>query len=144
MALDPEKAPPEVPGEREKLLEPLAPKSPLEEAPGVSSEAEKNGDALKEPLSLGVAPFPPHGGPPSRPKDYLCLAIFACFCPIWPINAVALVFSIMSRNSGQQGDLDGARRLGRVARFLSLLSILLGSVIILTCSLNFAGLLKAN
>uniref|UniRef100_A0A8C3UTU0 Trafficking regulator of GLUT4 (SLC2A4) 1 n=1 Tax=Catharus ustulatus TaxID=91951 RepID=A0A8C3UTU0_CATUS len=53
-----------------------------------------------------------------RPRDYLVLAIFSCFCPVWPINIVALVFSIMSRNSGQQGDTDGARRLGRMARLL--------------------------
>lgn len=30
-----------------------------------------------------------------RPRDYLVLAIFSCFCPVWPINVVALVFSIM-------------------------------------------------
>lgn len=30
-----------------------------------------------------------------RPRDYLVLAIFSCFCPVWPINIVALVFSIM-------------------------------------------------
>lgn len=30
-----------------------------------------------------------------RPQDYLVLAIFSCFCPVWPINVVALVFSIM-------------------------------------------------
>nr|XP_005999725.1 PREDICTED: tumor suppressor candidate 5 [Latimeria chalumnae] len=31
----------------------------------------------------------------SQPKDYLILAIFSCFCPIWPVNIVALVYSIM-------------------------------------------------
>ncbi|XP_062363321.1 trafficking regulator of GLUT4 1 [Cinclus cinclus] len=65
-----------------------------------------------------------------RPRDYLVLAIFSCFCPVWPINIVALVFSIMSRNSGQQGDTDGARRLGRMARLLSIVSIVLGTIII--------------
>uniref|UniRef100_A0A674ICI2 Trafficking regulator of GLUT4 (SLC2A4) 1/pseudo n=1 Tax=Terrapene triunguis TaxID=2587831 RepID=A0A674ICI2_9SAUR len=75
-----------------------------------------------------------------RPLDYLVLAIFSCFCPVWPINIVALVFSIMSRNSGQQGDLDGARRLGRMARLLSIVSIVLGIlIIVLYCSLNFTG-----
>ncbi|XP_039364406.1 trafficking regulator of GLUT4 1 [Mauremys reevesii] len=73
-----------------------------------------------------------------RPLDYLVLAIFSCFCPVWPINIVALVFSIMSRNSGQQGDMDGARRLGRMARLLSIVSIVLGIlIIVLYCSLNF-------
>ncbi|KAJ7403403.1 Tumor suppressor candidate 5 like protein [Pitangus sulphuratus] len=65
-----------------------------------------------------------------RPRDYLVLAIFSCFCPVWPLNIVALVFSIMSRNSGQQGDTDGARRLGRMARLLSIVSIVLGTIII--------------
>ncbi|XP_040278045.1 trafficking regulator of GLUT4 1 [Bufo bufo] len=31
----------------------------------------------------------------NRPTDYLVLAIFSCFCPVWPVNIVALVFSIM-------------------------------------------------
>ncbi|XP_063002698.1 trafficking regulator of GLUT4 1 [Elgaria multicarinata webbii] len=81
---------------------------------------------------------------PGRSRDYLLLAIFSCFCPIWPINILALVFSIMSRNSHQQGDVDGAKRLGRVARFLSILSIVLGTLIIVICAMNFAGLLKSN
>ncbi|KAM6467294.1 trafficking regulator of GLUT4 1 [Liasis olivaceus] len=79
-----------------------------------------------------------------RSPDYLPLAIFSCFCPIWPVNILALVFSIMSRNSNLQGDVDGARRLGRVARFLSILSIVLGSVIIVICAVNVAGLFKRN
>ncbi|KAG8147941.1 hypothetical protein E2320_022611, partial [Naja naja] len=32
---------------------------------------------------------------PERSPDYLPLAIFSCFCPIWPVNILALVFSIM-------------------------------------------------
>ncbi|NXB72617.1 TUSC5 protein, partial [Donacobius atricapilla] len=75
-----------------------------------------------------------------RPRDYLVLAISSCFCPVWPINIVALVFSIMSRNSGQQGDTDGARRLGRMARLLSIVSIVLGTIIIvLYISLSVRG-----
>uniref|UniRef100_A0A8C6ZMQ9 PRRT2 protein n=1 Tax=Nothoprocta perdicaria TaxID=30464 RepID=A0A8C6ZMQ9_NOTPE len=45
-----------------------------------------------------------------------------------------------SRNSGQQGDLDGARRLGRMARLLSIVSIILGTIIIvLYVSLSVRG-----
>ncbi|XP_036393381.1 trafficking regulator of GLUT4 1 [Megalops cyprinoides] len=66
-----------------------------------------------------------------KPRDYLLLVIFSCFCPVWPVNIVALVYSIMSRNSLQQGDVDGARRLGRLARLLSIVSIVLGLVIII-------------
>lgn len=35
--------------------------------------------------------------------------------------------------------MDGAHRLGRVARYLSILSMVLGVIIILFCSLKFAG-----
>ncbi|XP_042298473.1 trafficking regulator of GLUT4 1 [Sceloporus undulatus] len=93
-------------------------------------------------LSLGRTSSSLHEA--SRPRDYLLLAIFSCFCPIWPVNILALVFSIMSRNSSQQGDMDGARRLGRVARFLSILSIVLGSVIIVLCSMNLAGVFTSD
>lgn len=33
--------------------------------------------------------------PPPPLRSYLCLAIFTCFCPAFPVNIVALVFSIM-------------------------------------------------
>ncbi|RXM30340.1 Transmembrane protein 233 [Acipenser ruthenus] len=29
------------------------------------------------------------------PKNYLFLTIFTCFCPAYPVNIVALVFSVM-------------------------------------------------
>lgn len=41
------------------------------------------------------------------------------------------VFFIQSRNSLQQGDIDGARRLGRLARLLSIVAIVLGLVAII-------------
>lgn len=65
-----------------------------------------------------------------KPKDYLILVILSCFCPVWPVSIVALVYSVMSRNSLQNGDIDGARRLGRLARLLSIVSIFLGVLII--------------
>uniref|UniRef100_A0A8C9WP00 Proline-rich transmembrane protein 2 n=1 Tax=Scleropages formosus TaxID=113540 RepID=A0A8C9WP00_SCLFO len=64
------------------------------------------------------------GLPGAKPRDYLFLAILSCFCPVWPLNIVALTFSVMSRNSLQQGNVDGARRLGRVAKLLSVVSLL--------------------
>lgn len=30
-----------------------------------------------------------------RPRDYLILVILSCFCPVWPVSIVALVYSIM-------------------------------------------------
>lgn len=38
---------------------------------------------------------------------------------------------LQSRNSLQVGDIDGARRLGRLARLLSIVSIVMGVVIII-------------
>ncbi|XP_068601920.1 trafficking regulator of GLUT4 1 [Brachionichthys hirsutus] len=71
-----------------------------------------------------------------KPKDYLFLVIMSCFCPVWPVSIVALVYSIMSRNNLQVGDIDGARRLGRLARLLSIVSIVLGIVIIVCVSIS--------
>ncbi|KAK7830101.1 hypothetical protein U0070_003556 [Myodes glareolus] len=74
------------------------------------------------------------------PKDYLILAIASCFCPVWPLNLIPLIFSIMSRSSVQQGDMDGARRLGRLARLLSITFIILGIVIIIVAvTVNFTA-----
>ncbi|XP_070837907.1 trafficking regulator of GLUT4 1 [Chaetodon trifascialis] len=80
----------------------------------------------------------------SKPRDYLILAILSCFCPLWPINIVALTFSVMSRNSLQQGNVDGARRLGRNAMILSVVSILGGiAIITATIALNWGLILKS-
>lgn len=34
-----------------------------------------------------------------KPKDYLILVIMSCFCPVWPVSIVALVYSIMVSNN---------------------------------------------
>ena len=31
----------------------------------------------------------------SKVKDYMLLSVLACFCPVWPINIVGFVYSIM-------------------------------------------------
>lgn len=41
--------------------------------------------------------------PPSPLRSYLCLTIFTCFCPAYPVNIVALVFSIMVRKFSVNG-----------------------------------------
>ncbi|CAN9512420.1 unnamed protein product [Ophioblennius macclurei] len=77
-------------------------------------------------------------GPPPPLRSYLCLTIFTCFCPAYPVNIVALVFSIMSRNSYFQGDFDGSRRLGKNALYVALASIFIGLLIIATtCIVHF-------
>uniref|UniRef100_A0A8C5I9X1 Proline-rich transmembrane protein 2 n=1 Tax=Gouania willdenowi TaxID=441366 RepID=A0A8C5I9X1_GOUWI len=68
-------------------------------------------------------------------KDYLFLSVLACFCPVWPINIVGFVYSVMVRAS-VQGNLDGAVRLGRVAKMLSIVSLVGGAVIIIACIVN--------
>lgn len=54
------------------------------------------------------------------PRNYLWLSIVSCFCPAYPINIVALVFSIMvSKLDPEQpgeGDLGGTERLRRTPR----------------------------
>ncbi|XP_026994787.2 proline-rich transmembrane protein 2 isoform X1 [Tachysurus fulvidraco] len=83
-------------------------------------------------------------GEDTKPNDYLFLAILACFCPLWPINIVGLTFSVMSRYSLQQGNVDGARRLGRNAKILSIVS-LLGGILIITAAIfiNWGLILKS-
>ncbi|XP_053197047.1 trafficking regulator of GLUT4 1-like [Scomber japonicus] len=75
----------------------------------------------------------------TKVKDYLLLSVLACFCPVWPINIVGFVYSIMSKNSLEQGNLDGAVRLGRVAKMLSVVSLVGGTVIIIACIVNLAS-----
>ncbi|XP_035487255.1 transmembrane protein 233 [Scophthalmus maximus] len=76
--------------------------------------------------------------PPPPLRSYLCLTIFTCFCPAYPVNIVALVFSIMSRNSYYQGDYDGSRRLGRNALYVSVACIIIGLLIIaISCIVHF-------
>ncbi|XP_033841330.1 trafficking regulator of GLUT4 1 [Periophthalmus magnuspinnatus] len=74
----------------------------------------------------------------TKVKDYLLLSVLACFCPVWPINIVGFVYSIMSKNSLEQGNLDGAVRLGRVAKMLAMVSLVGGTVIIIACIVNLA------
>ncbi|XP_044204432.1 transmembrane protein 233-like [Thunnus albacares] len=76
--------------------------------------------------------------PPPPLRSYLCLTIFTCFCPAHPVNIVALVFSIMSRNSYYDGDYDGSRRLGKNALYVAIASIIIGLLIVaITCIVHF-------
>ncbi|XP_057179370.1 transmembrane protein 233-like isoform X2 [Triplophysa rosa] len=71
-------------------------------------------------------------------KNYLLLTILTCFCPAYPINIIALVFSIMSRNSYEQEDYEGSRRLGKMALYVSIASIIIGIIIItIFCAVHF-------
>ncbi|XP_016341001.1 transmembrane protein 233-like [Sinocyclocheilus anshuiensis] len=72
------------------------------------------------------------GAPPL--KNYIFLTIFTCFCPAWPINIVALVFSLMSQSSYDAEDYEGAQRLGRKALHMGIASLVIGLVIIMIFS----------
>ncbi|XP_016852080.1 transmembrane protein 233 [Anolis carolinensis] len=72
------------------------------------------------------------------PKSYLWLSIFSCFCPAYPINIVAFVFSVMALNSYTQGDIEGSKRLGHIALLVAIASILIGLVMIgIICIVHF-------
>ncbi|XP_051718405.1 trafficking regulator of GLUT4 1 [Ctenopharyngodon idella] len=136
------------PAETEKLLvttEPTGVKTSSSFTVSVGDDKALDGDQNGHSLplrcesvgQLGPAPLSPSRASRSsfagnaaqeqqKPKDYLILVIFSCFCPVWPLSIVALVYSIMSRNSLQQGDMDGARRLGRLARLISCVAIIVG------------------
>ncbi|NWR02767.1 TUSC5 protein, partial [Paradoxornis webbianus] len=68
--------------------------------------------------------------PLGRPISILRRNRRSCQCQLCCLSQGTLFVSPQSRNSGQQGDTDGARRLGRMARLLSIVSIVLGTIII--------------
>ncbi|KAM9457652.1 uncharacterized protein Hap1MRO34_018811 isoform 1-T1 [Clarias gariepinus] len=95
-------------------------------------------------LSRQPSALTENAGDDTKPNDYLFLAILACFCPLWPINIVGLTFSVMSRYSLQQDNVDGARRLGRNAKVLSIVSLVGGVLIIAaTIVINWGLILKS-
>uniref|UniRef100_A0A8D2J1B5 Transmembrane protein 233 n=1 Tax=Varanus komodoensis TaxID=61221 RepID=A0A8D2J1B5_VARKO len=72
------------------------------------------------------------------PKNYLWVSIFACFCPAYPVNIVAFVFSLMALNSYTQGDIEGSKRLGHIALLVAIAAILIGLVMIgILCAVHF-------
>ncbi|XP_034152559.1 transmembrane protein 233 [Esox lucius] len=67
-------------------------------------------------------------------KNYIYLTIFTCFCPAWPVNIVALVFSVLSQTSYDEEDYEGSKRLGRKALHMAIVSMVIGLLIILIFS----------
>ncbi|KAK1343696.1 hypothetical protein QTO34_014249 [Cnephaeus nilssonii] len=59
---------------------------------GQQPEAHTEDDKIEEDMPM--------------PKNYLWLIITSCFCPVYPINIVAFVFSIMSLNSYNNGEVE--------------------------------------
>ncbi|XP_016057049.1 PREDICTED: transmembrane protein 233 [Miniopterus natalensis] len=101
-----------------------APNSDFKAALDCSPEAHTQDDKTEEDVPM--------------PKNYLWLTIVSCFCPAYPINIVAFVFSIMSLNSYNNGDVEGSRRLGRNAKWVAIASIIIGLLIIgISCAVHF-------
>ncbi|XP_058142063.1 proline-rich transmembrane protein 2 [Dasypus novemcinctus] len=95
------------------------------------------GSLSRHPSSQLAGPGVEGGEGAQKPRDYIILAILSCFCPMWPVNIVAFAYAVMSRNSLQQGDVDGAQRLGRVAKLLSIVALVGGVLIIIaSCVIN--------
>ncbi|XP_036594422.1 proline-rich transmembrane protein 2 [Trichosurus vulpecula] len=118
----------------------------VDEERGVGGHGAKpgspRGSLSRQPSSLLGGPGVEGGEEIPKPRDYIIIAILSCFCPMWPVNIVAFAYAIMSRNSLQQGDVDGAQRLGRVAKLLSIVALVGGVLIIIaSCIINF-GLFK--
>lgn len=98
------------------------------------------GSLSRHPSSQLAGPGVEGGEGTQKPRDYIILAILSCFCPMWPVNIVAFAYAVMSRNSLQQGDVDGAQRLGRVAKLLSIVALVGGVLIIIaSCVINLGG-----
>ncbi|XP_076853067.1 uncharacterized protein LOC143508448 [Brachyhypopomus gauderio] len=111
---------------------------------GSRSESLSHAGSPRPSLTRQPSATTTEGADGSKPNDYLILAILSCFCPLWPINIVGLTFSVMSRYSLQQGNVDGARRLGRNAKVLSIVS-LVGGVLIISAAIfiNWGPILKS-
>ncbi|KAM9098660.1 proline-rich transmembrane protein 2 isoform X1 [Sarcophilus harrisii] len=114
----------------------------VDEERGVGGHGAKpgspRGSLSRQPSSLLGGPGVEGGEGTPKPRDYIIIAILSCFCPMWPVNVVAFAYAIMSRNSLQQGDVDGAHRLGQVAKLLSIVALVGGILIIITsCVINF-------
>ncbi|XP_078410071.1 transmembrane protein 233-like isoform X2 [Cetorhinus maximus] len=94
---------------------------------------------LKESLEEG-----PETGPDNEaqqeemPRKYIFLTIFSCFCPSYPINIVAFVFSMMALRSYNEGDIDGGKKLAHIAMLVAIAAIIIGLLIIaISCVVHF-------
>ncbi|XP_071362041.1 trafficking regulator of GLUT4 1-like [Trachinotus anak] len=80
-------------------------------------------------LSLGALPSPVPPG--SQPQTYLWLAVLSCFCPAVPLNICALWYANVSRSVLHTGDIEGARKYGRLSMVFSCMAMLLGVAVII-------------
>ncbi|XP_066499629.1 transmembrane protein 233 [Hoplias malabaricus] len=106
-------------------------------SPGIPRSEEKMRRSIDGSLDHSLGTGVEGGGPPPL-RNYIFLTIFTCFCPAWPINIVALVFSMMSQSSYDNEDYDGSQRLGRKALHMGIASFIIGVLIItIFCIVHF-------
>ncbi|XP_041079016.1 transmembrane protein 233-like [Polyodon spathula] len=110
-----------------KLAVPVVLNSDLKSASDNSPETDTRDEAQQAP----------------PPNNYLLLTIFTCFCPAYPVNIVALIFSVMSISSYNQGDREGAERLGWNAKWVAIASVIMGLLVTaIYCTVHFTTLLS--
>ncbi|KAL0617076.1 Proline-rich transmembrane protein 2 [Plecturocebus cupreus] len=132
----PSKKPPPANGAPPRVLQQLVEEDRLGRAHS-GHPGSPRGSLSRHPSSQLAGPGVEGGEGTQKPRDYIILAILSCFCPMWPVNIVAFAYAVMSRNSLQQGDVDGAQRLGRVAKLLSIVALVGGVLIIIaSCVIN--------
>ncbi|KAM3869166.1 trafficking regulator of GLUT4 1-like [Diretmus argenteus] len=80
-------------------------------------------------LSLGPVPSPVPPG--TEPPSYLWLAVLCCLWPGWPLNIFAIWYAHASRTVLSTGDIEGARRYGRLSLLFSGFAMVLGVAVII-------------
>ncbi|XP_028322703.1 trafficking regulator of GLUT4 1-like [Gouania willdenowi] len=85
----------------------------------------------KSSSRLSLAPLPSPVPPGDAPPSYLWLAVLSCLCPAVPLNICALWFAHVSRSVLLTGDIEGARKYGRLVMVLSILAMVLGVAVII-------------
>uniref|UniRef100_A0A096M4H1 Trafficking regulator of GLUT4 (SLC2A4) 1/pseudo n=1 Tax=Poecilia formosa TaxID=48698 RepID=A0A096M4H1_POEFO len=63
-----------------------------------------------------------------KPKDYLILVILSCFCPVWPVSIVALVYSVMAKNCYRKKKV---RKAEKLQCFLNIFTCIMNSMLII-------------
>ncbi|XP_078355071.1 trafficking regulator of GLUT4 1-like [Oculina patagonica] len=66
-----------------------------------------------------------------RPRSWLGLSTTTCMFCFWPIGLAAIVFSCMVDSAYDAGDYDGALRNSNIAKWLNVVSIIGGIVLII-------------
>ncbi|CAH1788804.1 unnamed protein product [Owenia fusiformis] len=78
-----------------------------------------------------------------RPSNYLALAIFTTICCNIIFGIIAIVFSVMSSSTADDGDFEGARTKGKISLALSLVGIFSTIIIVVIIVVYFTVVVAA-